>query len=51
MKPVSYLINPADIEITKNAKGKEEILGSGQFGVVKKAIWSTHTGQKVKISD
>lgn len=44
VKPVSVIINPNDIEFIKSGN---EILGSGNFGVVKKAVWSTHEGAKV----
>lgn len=47
-RAVSFLINSTDVEFVKNPKTNEdEILGSGQFGVVKKAIWTTFSRQKV----
>lgn len=49
-KPVSVLINPTDIQILKNTKNQDEILGVGNFGIVKKAIWSSHTGCTVQVA-
>ena len=43
---VSFIINPNDIKILKSNKG-DDILGSGNFGVVKKAVWTTPNGSKV----
>ena len=45
-KPVSFLIKPTDIQFTSSRSGGD-ILGHGQFGVVRKAVWCTHTGAKV----
>ena len=45
-KPVSFLIKPNDVQFTSSRSGGD-ILGHGQFGVVRKAIWTTHTGAKV----
>lgn len=43
---VSFIINSKDIEICKN-KNEEEILGKGNFGIVKKGIWKSPNGSKV----
>ena len=48
LKGVSYVINPNDVQILKNAKG-DEILGSGNFGVVKKGLWNSPNGSKVAL--
>ncbi|CAF0851567.1 unnamed protein product [Brachionus calyciflorus] len=46
---VSFVINPKDIEILKNKNG-EEILGSGNFGVVKKGLWNSPNGTKINVA-
>ena len=46
---VSYLINPNDIQIVKDNKNEDMILGSGNFGFVKKAIW-TRPDSNIKVS-
>jgi hypothetical protein len=48
--PVSFIINPNDIEMLKNKSGKDEVLGIGHFGIVKKAVWTTHTGSRVTLN-
>ena len=47
VQPVSVLINANDIQIVRNEKGQDEVLGVGNFGIVKKAVWNSHTGSKV----
>lgn len=37
---MSQIISASAIEFVKDKSGKEEILGTGQFGVVKKAVWT-----------
>jgi hypothetical protein len=46
---VSFLINPNDIQIVRNDKNEEIVLGAGNFGYVKKALW-THPDSKTKIN-
>jgi hypothetical protein len=46
-KSVSLIINPSDVQIIKNKSGADEILGTGHFGVVKRALWTTFSGSKV----
>ncbi len=46
-QPVSVLINSNDIQILKNNQNQDQVLGVGNFGIVKKAIWNSHTGAKV----
>jgi len=48
LQPVSVLINANDIQILKNEKGHDEVLGVGNFGIVKEAVWNSHNGSKVK---
>ncbi len=38
----SFIINEYDLEVSK------EVLGSGQFGIVRKAQWTTPLKTKVK---
>lgn len=47
---VSVIISPQDIEFLKNSKGQDDILGKGNFGLVKKALWSSHTGAKIQVA-
>jgi hypothetical protein len=49
-QPVSFIINSNDIEILKTNKGEDEVLGYGHFGIVKKAVWTTHTGSRIKVA-
>lgn len=37
---VSQIISSSAIEFVKTKSGEDEILGTGQFGMVKKAIWT-----------
>ncbi|RNA39917.1 activated CDC42 kinase 1 [Brachionus plicatilis] len=46
---ISIVINPKDIEICKNKTG-EEIIGKGNFGIVKKGIWKSPNGQKITVA-
>jgi len=48
LQPVSVLINANDIQMLKNEKGHDEVLGVGNFGIVKEAVWNSHNGSKVK---
>lgn len=38
------LIRSSDIQILRDSKGEDQILGVGHFGIVKKAVWSTSSG-------
>lgn len=44
------LIRASDIQIAKNAKGEDIVLGMGHFGVVKKAIWIAHATMKQTVA-
>ena len=50
VESVSQLISSNDIQILRNKAGSEEILGCGNFGVVKKAIWTKQNGTKVTVA-
>jgi hypothetical protein len=45
-EPISFIINPNDIEILPETSP----LGSGQFGLVRRAVWTTHKGTKVNVA-
>ena len=46
-QPYSVIINQNDIKILKNNRGEDEVLGTGHFGVVKKALWRMPNGLRV----
>lgn len=45
----SVIIRPSDIQISKDSKGEDEVLGVGHFGIVKKALWITQGNSKVSL--
>jgi hypothetical protein len=46
-EPISFIINPNDVHIVSEVGTP---LGTGQFGLVRKAIWTTHKGTKLNVA-